>query len=327
MLTVLISGFTIFNMSNLYFYVSDSLNPYLNISKECFFVEQPLNGVVLYLWSNERTVVIGKHQNAARECDVRSLLADGGTLARRYSGGGAVFHDAHNLNFTFVAQSEFYNQNKHFDVIVNALKAYGLNAVVSGRNDMETDGKKFSGNAFYSKNGIKLHHGTILIDTDKMLMQKYLTVSKEKLVAHGVESVKARVVNLKELKPDIKKEDLIVKLRESFEKTYNTNAVDIKEKDFDASYIKNKQKFLASNEWLYGFETYENSVEQKFGWGKVEVNYKVEKDVLTGVNIFTDSLDVDKIEEIKTYLIGKKLSGLSLVGEAVTDDVIGLLIK
>jgi len=313
-------------MSNLYFYVSDSLNPYQNISKECFFVEQPFYGVVLYLWSNEKTVVIGKHQNAANECDARSLLADGGKLARRYSGGGAVFHDAHNLNFTFVAQTEFYDQNKHFEVIVNALKAYGLNAVVSGRNDMEMDGKKFSGNAFYSKNGVKLHHGTILIDTDKILMQKYLTVSKEKLVAHGVESVKARVVNLKELKPDIKKADLIEKLRESFVNTYNTNAVNITEKDFDAKYIEEKSKFLASDHWLYGFETYENSVEQRFSWGKVEVNYKVEKDVLTGVNIFTDALDVEKMEEIEKYLIGKKLSGLKLVGDAITDDVIGLLL-
>ena len=325
MLTVFAARYTIISMNKLYFYVSECVNPYRNIAKECYFLEQPLNGVVLYLWSNDRTVVIGKHQNAANECDFKTLIAEGGHLARRFSGGGAVYHDIHNLNFTFVAPDELYDKAKHFSVIIDALKNFGLNAAVSGRNDMEIGGKKFSGNAFLNKNGFKLHHGTLLINTDTDLMAKYLTVKKDKLVSHGVDSVRARVVNLCELTPALTKEKIINALKSSAEKIYGKAEI-LGERFFDERFLSGREALLSSDEHLFGFETYANSAAKRFDWGSAEVSYEISKGAIKAVKIFTDALDVEAVDDAEKYLLGKKLAALKPVGNKVHDDIISLLV-
>lgn len=324
-LTLFAAQYTIISMSKLYFYVSYATDPYLNIAKECYLTDIMKGGAALYLWSNDRTVVIGKHQNAAKECDYELLRREGGFLARRLTGGGAVFHDIHNLNFSFVAPEALYDKQKHFSVIAAALKAFGLNAAVTGRNDMEIDGKKFSGNAFLTKNGVKLHHGTILINTDTGLMGRYLTVNKEKLVAHGVSSVRARVVNLCELKPDITKEKVISALKNSAEIIYGAKAAVLDESFFDKNYLERQRELLCSDRHLFGFETYSNSAERKFAWGNAEVNYEIHKGKIKAVNIFTDALDVEEIEAAKEFLLGKELAKLEPAGRAVFDDIISIL--
>ena len=177
--------------------VSNQHNPFLNRAVEQYLTDnQEENTVTLYLWKNQQTVVIGYNQNPYSECNVQLLLDEGGHLMRRGTGGGAVYHDLGNINFSFVADKRLYDVKKQLSVIQDALLSYGLTTEISGRNDLTCEGRKFSGNAFAKGQRNDLHHGTILIKTDGAMMQRYLIVDKAKLMKNGVKSVASRVINL-----------------------------------------------------------------------------------------------------------------------------------
>lgn len=193
---------------------------------------------ILYLWQNQNTVVIGRNQNAWKECKVESLEENGGHLARRLSGGGAVYHDLGNLNFTFLVSKENYSIDRQLEVIVKAVQKLGAKAEKSGRNDILIDGKKFSGNAFYEQEQHCYHHGTLMMNVNKEMLSKYLTVSKEKLQSKGVDSVKSRVTNLVDYIPDLTLEALKKALREAFEEVYGLTSNECKMEDLDQKEIE-----------------------------------------------------------------------------------------
>ena len=183
---------------------SGGYSPYENLALEEALLNRVGKGeLILYLWQNERTVVIGKNQNPWKECRTALLREEGGHLARRLSGGGAVFHDLGNLNFTFLMSTEDYDLSRQLTVLEKACQSLGIPAQRSGRNDLLADGRKFSGNAFYKHNGKAYHHGTLMVDVDMEKVQRYLSPSKAKLAAKGVDSVRSRVVNLREFVPDL----------------------------------------------------------------------------------------------------------------------------
>ena len=179
-------------------------DPYENLALEEALLDRVRPGeLILYLWQNERTVVIGRNQNPWKECRTALLAEEGGRLARRLSGGGAVFHDLGNLNFTFLMAAEDWDLPRQLTVLERACQSLGIPAQRSGRNDLLADGRKFSGNAFYKHNGKAYHHGTLMVDVDLEKVQRYLSPSKAKLAAKGVDSVRSRVVNLREFVPDL----------------------------------------------------------------------------------------------------------------------------
>ena len=197
-------------------------DPYENLALEQTLLERVReNACILYLWQNARTVVIGRNQNPWKECRTALLEEEGGHLARRLSGGGAVFHDLGNLNFTFLMREADYDLDRQLTVIETACRSLGIPVERSGRNDLLADGRKFSGNAFYHHNGRAYHHGTLMVDVDLEMVQRYLSPSKAKLAAKGVDSVRSRVVNLREFLPDLTVERLSDALTAAFAEVYD----------------------------------------------------------------------------------------------------------
>ena len=227
----------------------DSFDPYYNLA-----VEEVLAGVctgrrALYLWQNDNTVVVGKNQDINSEVDAAYARSQNIQLSRRISGGGAVYHDLGNLNFTFAGSEN------ETDVIVSAMRALGLVVQTTGRNDIELvtgrESAKFSGNAYYKSGSKCFHHGTILVDTDLYVMSRVLTPDKAKLEGHGVASVKSRVVNLREVMPSLTVDDVKSAIIKAFEDTYG-KAEEMSISDLDASVIENTRKHLSCTEWIYG---------------------------------------------------------------------------
>ena len=261
----------------------------------------------MYLWQNQNTVVIGRNQNAWKECKVTKLEEENGHLARRLSGGGAVYHDLGNLNFTFLVNKDEYSLEKQLQVIINAMGRLGLKAEKSGRNDILIDGKKFSGNAFYEQEKHCYHHGTIMVDVNKEILSRYLTVSKDKLKSKGVDSVKSRVTNLREYLPELTLEELKKALRESFEEVYNLKSEEKKMQELDADEVEEKKAHFSSWKWLYGRKLdFQYEMSHRFAWGGITMQFQVEAGKIKDVEVYSDALNIELAEAIPKFLKGIK---------------------
>ena len=289
--------------------VSDQYDPFLNRAVEQYLTEQQEEGIVtLYLWKNQRTVVIGYNQNPYSECNVKLLLDEGGHLMRRGTGGGAVYHDLGNINFSFIADKKLYDVRKQLSVIQDALLSYGLQTEISGRNDLTCEGRKFSGNAFAKGQRNNLHHGTILIKTDGAMMQRYLIVDKAKLMKNGVKSVASRVINLSELVPELTSENIKQPLIASFEKVYVGNANWL---DFDTLINKPEVQAIkdqiSGHDFLFGrWEHFKTTKKARFPWGGVEIALQVDEAnaIIKDIQIASDCLEPETILEAEQLLQG-----------------------
>lgn len=285
---------------------TDCTDPYRNLAVEQYLLETvPADTGILYLWQNRHTVVIGRNQNAWRECRTTQLAEDGGFLARRLSGGGAVFHDLGNLNFTFLMNKADYDLPRQLGVIVEACRAMGIPAECSGRNDVLADGRKFSGNAFYEHQGKSYHHGTLLVDVDMSAMGRYLSPSQAKLEAKGVASVRSRVVNLRELKPGLTIVEMAERMEAAFQSVYGLTAERLEEGRFDRSYVDALTERNASWEWLYGRDlTCTLQCGDRFAWGEIELRLAVEGGIVAQAAAYTDAMDWALAPAVETALTG-----------------------
>lgn len=307
-------------------YNTDCTDPYINLATEKWLFDNlSKNQCILYLWQNKNTVVIGKNQNAWTECDVPAMQNDGVHLARRISGGGAVFHDLGNLNFTFICSSGDYDLTRQLNVIKTACKGAGIDTGFSGRNDILADGRKFSGNAFYNSGGKSFHHGTILISADTERMQKYLTPSKAKLSSKGVKSVKSRVINLCELSPALDCENMKRYMADAFQNVYGLSA-EIKTVSINPQ-IESLANEFGSKEYLYGVAIpFSVSCEKRFDWGGIQLNLNVKRGIITDVLVFSDAMDHSVCDKIKSSLLNCAFEK-NAVKNAVADDIYSMLEK
>ena len=292
------------------FIVSDQTNPYLNIAVENYLVEYA-DSIVLYLWRNRRTVVIGQNQNPYSEVNLEALNADGGYMMRRRTGGGAVYHDDGNLNFSFIVPKDLYDQTRQFAVIQRAVESFGLHTELSGRNDILVEGRKFSGNAFSKGRINDLHHGTLLISGDMSDLQRYLKPKPAKLQKHGVSSVRSRVVNLAELNPTITPESITPRLRKAFLSEYSEYTECSEYANFSEIVscpdVQRLYAEFASEEWLYGrWRTFTAQRSAQFDWGGVELSITIDQEHnrITDVQIATDALDLGALDLARQLLLG-----------------------
>ena len=290
---------------------TDCTNPFINLATEEYMTFHAADGeVTMYLWQNANTVVIGKNQNPWRECRVESMREGDCKLARRISGGGAVYHDLGNLNFTFIAREDEYDIPKQTEVILEAVRLLGINAEKTGRNDLTIDGMKFSGHAYYQSNGYCYHHGTIMFNVDPTPLGEYLNVSASKLKSKGVKSVRSRITNLINHKPDVTLEELKKALYEAFAKVYGgeVERFDIPTADSDPELKALIDKY-SSEEWRFGRKIpFTTSISERLDWGGVDVELQVEGGVIKDCVIFSDSLETEVFGVLKEKLIGCKYS-------------------
>ncbi len=151
-------------------------------------MEKNTDSVLLYLWQNGPSVILGRNQNPFVECDVDSMRQDAVELVRRKSGGGAVYHDLGNLNYTVISHSILADKELWTGILCNTVRQWGLKPEKSGRNDITVEGKKFSGTAFSQKNDIIMQHGTIMVNVELDCMERYLRPNISKLQKRGIKS-------------------------------------------------------------------------------------------------------------------------------------------
>ena len=297
--------------------ITKETNPYQNLAlEEYLLLNVEKEECILYLWQNRHTVVIGRNQNGWQECKVNYLEEDGGFLVRRLSGGGAVYHDLGNLNFTFCVKAGDYDLNRQLDVILLAVRKLGMNAERTGRNDITVDRRKFSGNAFCTRGHNSQHHGTLLLHADMTRLQNYLQVDPRKLKAKGVASVRSRVCNLSEFRPNLTVPVMLDALRDAFRQTYGEF---IEWRPTEEQRAEIAQYYLRHSSWdwrLGQTPQFDLELDTRFPWGGVQMLLTLNEGRIAGLQVYSDTLDTGLPELLQGLLVGAKF-GSAPIAEAL----------
>ncbi len=291
-------------ISALEYFRAEGDDPYENLALEKILTLGVKEGeCILFLWQNRDTVVIGRNQNAWEECALERFRARGGRLARRLSGGGAVYHDLGNLNFSFAARKEDYDPVRQTEVILRAVRALGVPAERTGRNDIEAEGRKFSGSAYFEKSLRCCHHGTLMMDVDLERMEEALTPPRAKLSSRGVSSVRKRVVNLKSFRPSLDRAMLESALLEAFREVYGLAPAQRSAPDGEE--VRRERALMASDEWILGrCIPFSAAAEKRFPWGGVRLEMAVREGSVREAACLSDAMDADMIRMIARALEG-----------------------
>lgn len=299
------------NIPKLKVLISDTFDPWFNLATEDWiFRDMDPDYKILFIWRNDQTVVIGRFQNPWTECNTELMEKDGIKLARRQSGGGAVFHDLGNTNFTFMSSKDSFDKAINNQIILRALKKFGIDAHASGRNDINVvlpDGeKKISGSAFKETKDRSFHHGTLLINADMSKLSNYLLPHPKKLQSKGITSVRSRVVNLKEINQSLTHELVSKAIIDEFFNEYKTE-VEIQHLKY-ADLIKEeklKEHYARLSDWNWRFgeaPKFNHQLSEYFSWGLVEVYLEVEHAKIIDLKIYSDSLHPELIELLMASL-------------------------
>ena len=298
-----------------YILVGDSTAAWHNLAvEELLFDAFGREARVFYLWQNANTVVIGRHQNAWKECRVKLLEDEGGFLARRSSGGGAVLHDLGNLNFSFIVPRGAYDARRQLEVVRRAVARFGIRAEFTGRNDLVVagTGAKFSGNAYRFTDAVGLHHGTIMVDVALDRLGRYLAPDAGKLRAKGIDSVRSRVCNLAGLSPDIDIPALSDALQRAFIAEFGpAEALDMAALAGPA--LEALEEKYASWDFRLGRALpFDATLETRFDWGGVTLELNLKNGAVAGAKVYSDAMDEAMIARIGPALTGVKYENTAL---------------
>ncbi len=295
-------------MQKFYFISNEQTDPYYNLATEEFLLKKT-DGFYIYLWINDRAVIVGKNQNALEEVNLSYTEQNDIKVVRRLTGGGTVYHDKGNLCYTVIApyQAEQDNYKVFTAPVIEYLKSLGVNAEFSGRNDIVIDGKKISGNAQTIYRDKIMHHGTILFDTDGSELEKCLNPSKLKMQSKGIKSVRARVTNVKEHLPsNINIEEFKKGLRHYLLK--NSQPYELTKEQQDEIALLVKEKY-STYEWNIGSSPVgKNQFTNKFDFGIFTLNFDTENGCVKNANITGDFFELKDVGEFATSLNGTRFS-------------------
>lgn len=286
-----------------------SNDPYINLATEYYIATNKDFGETIFmLWANKPTLVVGKFQNTVEEINEEYVKNHDIKVIRRMSGGGTVYHDLGGRQFTFIARGAGMKISfkEYLDPIVNVLRTLGVEACMTGRNDLTVNGKKISGNAQYKIGDITVHHGTLLFDTDIEAVVHSTNVDPYKIISKSIKSVRERVTNIKDHLPT----EMTV---EAFDK-YIINAVCPEGKEYiltddDREKIEKiaDEKFRGNNNIYGNNPKYQVEKTGRFAGGKVTVRLDIKKGTITGAKIYGDFFASENVIDIEKALLGCKL--------------------
>ena len=293
--------------------INENNNPKYNLALEEYVLKN-LDGEYFFLWQNEPTIVIGKHQNTISEINLDYVEKKGIHVVRRMSGGGAVYHDLGNINFSFIQEKKDladFDFSFFTKPIVELLGELGIKAEFNSRNDLAIDGKKFSGNAQYIFKKKILHHGTLLFNSEMEELVNSLKVSKDKIESKGLKSIKSRVANIKDhIGEDSKikevsdfKDALFEHMKNRMEEFQEYVLTENDRKEIE----KLKKEKYDKWEWNYG-ESPEADIhrQRKYTAGKVESYIKLKDGLIENIKLFGDFFSSREIEDLENGLKGRK---------------------
>lgn len=281
-----------------------STNAYFNLAMEEYFLKNT-NEDIFMLWRNESAIIVGKNQNTLSEINYEYVKENKIKVVRRQSGGGAVFHDLGNINFTFISCNDnSFSDFKRFTMpIIDALKNLNIQAEFSGRNDLLIDNQKFSGNAQYNYKNKVMHHGTLLFSSEINDLSSALKVKPSKFIGKSVKSVKSRVTNIaNHLEQDMTVLEFKNYLMNFINSKYENNCLyQLSEEDVNEINKLVEEKY---NTWQWNFghsPKYALNNEIKYPGGNIEFSLNVEKGLIKEIKFFGDFFgkkDVSYIEDL-----------------------------
>ncbi|MGG1632173.1 lipoate--protein ligase [Rossellomorea sp. NRS-1567] len=294
-------------------------DPRINLAIEEYALKNlDINESYLLFYINEPSIIIGKNQNTIEEINTDYVEKQGLHVVRRLSGGGAVYHDLGNLNFSFITKDDgesFHNFKKFTEPVVTALHKLGVKAELSGRNDIIAEGRKISGNAQFSTKGRMFSHGTLLFDSEMENVVSALRVKKDKIESKGIKSIRSRVANISEFLS----EKMTIEHFRSTLLDYIFDGSDVEEyvlteEDWKNIHELSKERYQ-NWDWNYGKSPKFNlQHSHRFPVGSIDVRLDVNKGKIENCKIYGDFFGVGNVEDIEEKLIGTRYERKDIAG-------------
>lgn len=286
--------------------------PFYNFALEEYLLTEAPEDDYVFFYIHKPSIIVGKFQNTMEEVNKGFVDSENILVARRLSGGGAVYHDSGNLNFSFVQKignNDINNFAKFTQPVIGALNNLGINALLSGRNDIVVGDKKISGNAQCYQNGRLLHHGTLLYNTDMNYLVRALKVKDLKIQSKGVKSIRSRVANL----IDYMETPMDIYAFKNHLLDYLKQTGHIEEMVLDDNVIEKIEKralnYFSTWDWNWGNSPkYQSEKTAKFECGIINVKMNIDKGYIQNLKIFGDFFTSENLENLERLLIGVKLN-------------------
>lgn len=289
---------------------TNSTDPTWNLAfEEYCFEELRQYPQIMLLWQNANTVVIGRYQNAESEINFAAAKAAAATIVRRSTGGGAVYHDLGNLNYSFIFPAENIEDidfSAAAKPMVEALRSMGVPAEPMGRNDLVVEGKKISGTAQRYHRGRMLYHGTLLFDSNLDILEAVLRVDRQKILSKGISSVKSRVTNIRQYLPQYTVQDFWRKLVDYFAAAYGLQKYQPTRADLDRIAQLQREKYR-SWDWTMGeAPEFQFCNSKRFPAGRLEIRLNIKNGSIEKCKIHGDFLGLVALDELENSLVGVK---------------------
>lgn len=315
-------------------------DPSINLAIEEYALGLDQDETFLLFYINEPSIIIGRNQNTFEEINQEYVQDHGIHVVRRLSGGGAVYHDLGNLNFSFITKNNgdsFRNFLRFTEPVVNALQTMGVQAQLTGRNDLQIGEKKISGNAQFSTRGRMFSHGTLMFDVDLDVVTNALQVKTDKIASKGIKSIRSRVANIREyLRDDMNILDFRAKLLQSIGAHSSLQEYKLTDQDWVGIHKLSTERYR-NWDWNYGKSPESNVVGSKrFSIGSIDIRLDVQSGKIVGCKIYGDFFGMNEISDVEQALLGcryapdsvlqilSKIDLKTYFGDITVEDILGL---